>query len=176
MAQQSLTKREPSSREMRRWDPFRELREMQFDMGRLLNQLLGRDTSISELAYSDWIPSVETYRKDNNLVFRLELPGVDPKDVDVSYDENTSHLIIKGERKAEKDMKDENVIYRELAYGSFERRFILPDGVKSEQLKAKFTNGILEIKVPVPEAAKPKKIEVEAVQPSEGEKPVKKAA
>lgn len=107
-----------------------------------------------------WMPSVESYIKDSKLVFKAELPGVDPKDLDVSITDR--ELIIKGERKAEKGTKDENYDYREISYGSFERRFVLPEGVKTEELKAKFSNGILEITVPAPTIIKARKIEVEA--------------
>jgi HSP20 family protein len=98
------------------------------------------------------------------------------KEVDVTIDENARQLIIKGERKTEKGAKDEDYIYRELAYGSFERRFALPEGINTEQVKAKFTNGILEITVPAPAMSKPKKIEIETPKLVEGEAAVKKAA
>jgi HSP20 family protein len=160
---------------MRRWDPFGELREIQREMDRLYDRFLGKEMPVPEMGYGEWMPLVESYVKGNNLVFKCELPGVDPKDVDVSFDENIHHLIIKGERKAEKDMKEEDYVYRELTYGSFERRFTLPEGVKTDQLKAKFTNGILEITVPVPAITKAKKIEIETPKLAE-EAAVKKAA
>ena len=163
-------------RAMRRWDPFSELREMQHDMDRLFGRFLGRDMLVSETGYGEWMPSVESYTKGNDLVFKCELPGIDPKDVDVTLDENARQLIIKGERKTEKGEKDEDYIYREFAYGSFERRLALPEGVKTEQVKAKFTNGILEITVPAPAMSKPKKIEIETPKLVEGETAVKKAA
>jgi HSP20 family protein len=159
-----------------RGDPFSELREIQRDMERLYDRFLGKELAVSDIGYGEWMPLVESYVKDNNLVFKCELPGVDPKDVDVSFDENTHQLIVKGERKMEKDAKDENYIYRELAYGSFERRFTLPDGVKTDQVKAKFTNGILEITVPAPAISKVKKIEIEAPKLVGGEAAIKKAA
>jgi HSP20 family protein len=161
---------------MRRWDPFSEMREMQRDMDRLFDRFLGRDISIPETRIGELMPLVESYMKGNDLVFKCELPGVDPKEVDVSFDENTHQLIIKGERKQEKGTKDEDYIYRELAYGAFERRFTLPEGVKTDQLKAKFTNGILEITVPAPAISRPKKIEIETPKLIEGEAAVKKAA
>ncbi len=85
-------------------------------------------------------------------------------------------LIIKGERRQEKGAKDEDYIYRELAYGNFERRFTLPEGVKTDQVKAKFTNGILEVTIPVPAISRPKKIEIETPKLVEGATTVKKAA
>ncbi len=163
-------------RAMRRWDPFSELREMQHDMDRLFERFLGRDIGTAEGGTGAWMPSVESYAKGNDLVLKCELPGVDPKDVDVSVDENTRQLIIKGERKTEKGTKEEDYIYRELSYGSFERRFTLPEGVKTDQLKAKFTNGILELTMPGAAVSKPKKIEIETPKVIEGETADKKAA
>ena len=159
-----------------RWDPWTELREMQREMDRLFDRVMGRETQASEKGYTEWMPTVESYMKGKDLVFKCELPGVDPKDVDVSFDEKTGQLIIKGERKQETDTKEEDYLYKEFTYGSFERRFALPEGVKTDDLKAKYVNGILEITVPAPELPKAKKIEIETPKMIEGEKPVKKAA
>jgi HSP20 family protein len=162
-------------RVMRRWDPMDEMRLMQREMDRLFNRFLGAEPR-GERSAAIWMPSIESYTKDNQLVFKAELPGVDPKDLDVSITDR--ELIIKGERKAEKEAKEENYLYREINYGSFERRFALPEGVKTDDLKAKFSNGILEITVPAPALVKGRKIEIEA--PKEEKKPietgVKKAA
>ncbi len=168
-----LTRRDPF-KEMSRWDPFNVLREMRHEMDRLYDRFLGKEIPLSEMGYGEWMPLVESYMKDNNLVFKCERPGVNPKDVDVSLDENTHQLVIKGERKMEKDTKEEDYIYRELDYGSFERRFTLPEGAKTDQLKAKFADGILEITMPAPAISKVKKIEIEA--PKAGESAAKKAA
>jgi HSP20 family protein len=161
---------------MRRRDPFSELRELQYDMDRLFDQFLGKEISSADLGHGAWMPSVETYKKGNDLVFRCELPGIDSKDVDVSYDENTHQLVIKGARKTDKDIKEEDYLYKEFAYGCFERRFTLPEGVKTDQLKAKCNNGILEITVPAPAVSKAKKIEIETPKAVEGEVAMKKAA
>jgi HSP20 family protein len=107
----------------------------------------------------NWTPSVESYIKDGQLVFKAELPGVDPKDLDVSITDR--ELVIKGERKQEKGAKEENYAYREISYGSFERHFVLPEGVKTEELKAKFNNGILEVTVPAPQISEARKVEIE---------------
>jgi HSP20 family protein len=175
MGMKSLTQWDPFK--AMHWDPFNELREMQRDMDRLFDRFSGRDIAVSETAHGEWMPLVESYMKGNDLVFKCELPGVDPKDVDASFDEKTHQLIIKGERKQEKSTKDEDYIYREFAYGNFERRFTLPEGVKTDQLKAKYTNGILEITVPAPAVSKAKKIEIETPKILEEEAAsVKKAA
>lgn len=157
-------------RTMTRWDPFEEVRSMQHEMDRLFNRFLGR--GITTEGSTLWMPLVESYTKDNTLVFKAELPGVDPKDLDVSVTDR--ELVIKGERKAEKDTKEESYLYHEINYGSFERRFLLPEGCKTEDLKAKFANGILEITVPAPVITKGRKIEVEA--PKEEKKQIETAA
>ena len=167
----SLIKLDPF-RLMRKIDPFEELRAMQYDMARIFDQFLDRDSSSAERNSYAWMPRVENFTKDDNLVFRCELPGIDPKDLEVTV---TSHgLTIKGERKSEKDAKDANYQYREIAYGAFERHFELPEGVKTDQMKARFSNGILEVTVPAPTIAKARKIEIEAK--AEEEKDVKKIA
>jgi HSP20 family protein len=174
----SLTRWDPFN-VMKSWDPFDELREMQRGMDRLFDRFFGRmGRDIKPLErIAAWTPSIESYMKEGHLVFKAELPGVDPKDLDVSVVDR--ELVIKGERKAEKGTKDDDYIYREISYGSFERRFLLPEGVKTEDLKAKYTNGILEITVPAPAVAKAHKIEIETPKEAkltEGEAAVKKAA
>ncbi|HUI44796.1 MAG TPA: Hsp20/alpha crystallin family protein [Nitrospirota bacterium] len=142
---------------MRRWEPFDELRSIQHEMDRLFERFMGGEVPGRETGM--WTPLVESYVKDGKLVVRAEIPGVDPKDLDVSMTEH--ELVIKGERKHEKETKEENYAYREIAYGAFERHFALPEGAKADELKAKFTNGILEITVPVPAISKARKIEIE---------------
>ncbi|HXY55295.1 MAG TPA: Hsp20/alpha crystallin family protein [Nitrospirota bacterium] len=174
----SITRWDPFN-VMRSWDPFDELHEMQRGMDRLFDRFfgkMGRDLKPLEHVAA-WTPSIESYMKEGHLVFKAELPGLDPKDLDVSIVDR--ELVIKGERKSEKGAKEEDYIYREITYGSFERRFLLPEGVKTEELKAKYTNGILEITVPAPAVAKARKIEIEAPKGTkvvEGEVAAKKAA
>jgi HSP20 family protein len=155
---------------MRAWDPFDELRLMQRDMDRIFGRVLGEDVP-RELT-SIWTPLVESYTKDGQLVFKAELPGVNAKDLDVSIADR--ELIIKGERKSEKEAKEEDYAYREIAYGSFERHFVLPEGAKTDELKAKFANGVLEISMPAPVIAKARKIEIEA--PKEEKKAIETEA
>ncbi len=161
----SLTRLDPF-RAIGRLDPFEELRTMQHEMDRVFDRIFGRGITEPE---KSWMPSVEGYTKDNNLVFKAELPGVDPKDLDLSVTDR--ELIIKGERKAEERGKEENYIYKEINYGSFERRFSLPEGVRTDDLKAKFANGILEITIPAPSVSMVRKIEIET--PKEEHKVIK---
>ena len=168
----SLTRWDPF-RAIRRLDPFEELRSMQHEMDRWFERVF--ETGTEDENMIRWMPSVESYVKDNQLVFKAELPGVDPKDLDVSITDR--ELIIKGERKADKTENKENYLYREISYGSFERRFVLPEGAKTDDLKARFSNGILEITVPAPSASRARKISIES--PKEEKKlidTVKKAA
>jgi HSP20 family protein len=159
---------------MKQWDPFVDLRLMQHNMDRLFERFLGGEVPGERSTL--WMPSVESYTKDGLLVFKAELPGVDAKDLDVSISER--ELVIKGERKSEKGEKEQNYAYREIVYGSFERRFALPEGVKTDELKAKFTNGILEITMPAPAVTKARKIEIETpkVEKKQIESEAKKAA
>ena len=102
-----------------------------------------------------WMPSVESYAKDGKLEVRVDLPGVDPKDVEISLD--GTQLVIRGERKSERE--DENG-YREVRYGSFERRFTVPKGIDGDKAAARYENGVLALTLPLPEAVKPKRIPV----------------
>ena len=144
-------------RAMRTWDSFEELQTMRHDLDRLFGRVLG--SGVPSERSGIWMPSVESFTKDGKLVFKAELPGMDPKDLDVTITDR--ELVIKGERKEEKGATEESYAYREIAYGSFERRFTLPEGVKSDELKAFFTNGILEITMPAPALSKARKIEIE---------------
>lgn len=168
----SLMKFDPFSM-INRWDPFEDLRRMQREMDRVFDRFLGGETMIVE-GHGFWVPSIESYTKDGNLIYRCELPGIDPKDLDVSVTER--EIVIKGERKETKEAKKENYLSREIAYGTFERHFALPESARTDDVKAKFSNGILEITVPAPASAKARKVEIETTKQLEGETTVKKAA
>lgn len=163
-------------RAMRLLDPFGEMRTMHRELDRLFNRFLGTEREGEERHVGLWMPSIESYTKEGKLFIKAELPGVDPKDLDVTITDR--ELVIKGERKAEKDEKEKDYTYREITYGAFERRFLIPEGVKTEDLKASFANGVLEVAVPVPELPKAKKIEVKIEEPKKLETgtTVKKAA
>jgi len=168
----SLMKFDPF-RMINRWDPFEDLRRMQREMDRVFDRFLGGETMNVE-GHGFWVPSVESYTKDGSLVYRCELPGIDLKDLEVSVTDR--EVVIKGERKESKETKKENYLSREIAYGTFERHFALPEAARTEDVKAKFSNGILEIIMPAPATAKARKVEIETAKQHEGETPVKKAA
>jgi HSP20 family protein len=114
---------------------------------------------------------VESYRQNGTLCIRVALPGVDPKDVDVSVTDQT--LTITGSRKAAHEGVEGNYFQREFAYGSFERSFAIPDGVDAAQVNAKYANGMLEISMPAPELAASKKIESQLDGQAAGQKQIK---
>ncbi len=95
----------------------------------------------------NWLPAVEAFRKEGGYVVRMDMPGVDPKDVEVSVAEDS--LIVKGERKKAKEINEKDYHYQETSYGKFERRLALSKGINRDQVEAHFDNGVLEISVPV---------------------------
>ena len=111
-------------------------------------------------------PAIESYVKDGNLVVRADVPGLEPKDIEVTILGNV--LTVKGERKREQEVKKEDYLHREVSYGAFERRMSLPEGTAVDKVKANFKNGVVEVTVPMAKEAVAKKVPIEA----EGEKKV----
>ena len=120
---------------------------------------------------AEFMPAVECYTKDKQLILKAELPGVDPKAVEVAVVGNM--LTIKGDKREERKIEEENVYFREIARGHFERTFELPEGVKKEHINATFQNGVLEIVLPAVgiEATRKVPIEVQEI----GKKSIKAA-
>jgi len=138
--------------ELVRWNPFEEeLSSWHRDIDDLFGRFFGRP----EPRLTGGLPPMETYRKDGNYVVRFDLPGVDPKDLDVHVEGDL--LTIKAERKAEEKGPE----YRETFYGKFERAVTLPHGVKAEKITARYENGVLELVVPLPVELAGKKIPIE---------------
>jgi HSP20 family protein len=134
------------------------------EMSRLLPSATGPGSSLAPMASARWagwnyLPAVESYTKDGKLFVRAELPGVDPADLQVTLTGNK--LQIMGEKKATREVNETDVHFREIAQGRFERNFTLPEGIRSEQLKARFDNGVLELSIPVPEESQPRKIQID---------------
>jgi HSP20 family protein len=144
-------------REMREWDPFRELT----DWHRGIDDLFSRFMEGGPFEGSAFgrVPALESYKKDGNLVVRLDLPGVEPKEVDISVTGNV--LTIKGERKHKEEVKEGEYTRRETAYGSFERSLALPEGVEADKIKANYEKGVLEISMPIPKQLAEKKVPVQ---------------
>ena len=122
-------------------------------------QLFG-DSADEAAPAAAWFPAAEGRLEDGTYVIQFALPGVDPKEVQVSVMDNV--LTVKGERKANHDPTDQNYFVREVTYGAFQRRMALPEGVDAARVEAKYANGMLEVRVPAPRVATPTMIEVTA--------------
>jgi HSP20 family protein len=137
-----------------RWSPWQELESMHRQLSRLLDETpVGLTGEAGE-----WVPTVDIRETDDALLLQVELPGIEKKDVHLEVRDDV--LTISGERRYEKDVKEENVHRIERAYGKFSRSFSLPSNVDAEKVDAKMKNGVLEIRLPKCESAKPKAITI----------------
>jgi HSP20 family protein len=152
-------------RRLRRFDPFEMVEEMQEEMARFWSQAwpfgprpLFRP--LRRLAPTIWMPSTDVYEKDGNLVVKAELPGMKKEDIEVTLDQGD--LVIRGERKAESEVTEEDYYRLERSYGSFYRRLPLGFHVTAEQIAASYHDGVLEVRIPKPKQEQPqaKKIPV----------------
>jgi HSP20 family protein len=143
-----------------RWEPIRDLLSLQERMNRLFNeQYRGSSQPEDEWALGgSWAPAVDIYEEGHDIVLKAELPGVDPKDVDIRLENNV--LSLRGQRKAENDVKKESYHRVERSYGTFSRSFTLPTVVDQSAIKAEVKDGILKVVLPKREEAKPKQIEI----------------
>jgi HSP20 family protein len=148
-------------RTIARWEPFRGVTTLQDQINRLFSETVGRTGEESSL--SAWAPSVDIYETEQELVVKADLPAVDPKDLDIRVENNI--LTIRGERKFEKKVNEENYLRVERSYGSFARSFTLANTVNSEAIKADYQNGVLTLTIPKREEAKPKQIKVNVATP-----------
>ena len=126
--------------------------------GRFFGQMSG-ESGQPPAEWPTWTPAVEGREEDGQWVIRVALPGVDPKDVEVALVQ--SQLTIKGQRKQAGETQQDNYFARELTYGAFERSFTMPEGVDPAKINARYTNGILEVRVPKPVAEAPRKVAIE---------------
>ena len=141
-----------------KWEPRRSLTRSFFDDFFNMMETPGRGRR-SWLDGGMWAPAVDLIDKKDKLVAKVELPGVEKKDIKLSL--NDSNLIIQGEMKKDEETEKEDYYYRERVYGNYSRAISLPNEVDKEQIKAKFKNGILEITMPKKPEVKPKEINIE---------------
>ena len=142
-----------------RWEPFGDLLATQGRFNRLFNETFSRAFGDGgELTQTGWLPAVDVYETDQNVVLKAEMPGVDPKNVEIRVEDGT--LYLKGERKFEKEVKEENYHRVERSYGSFTRSFALPSSVDAEKATAEYKDGVLTLTLPKKEEAKPKTIKI----------------
>lgn len=141
-----------------RWDPFREFSTLQDRMNRLFRESYGPEGREETLNNTSFAPPVDVYEDEHSVNLKIEVPGIDEKDVDVRIENNV--LTVHGERKFEKEEKQENFRRVERQYGSFTRTFTLPTTVDAEKVSANYDKGILKIALPKKAEAKPKQIKV----------------
>jgi HSP20 family protein len=133
------------------------------DLRHRVNQMFGNmpypaAADNSETGQWSWNPVVDIYDKDDSIVIKAELPGVEKKDI--SIDVKDRLLTLRGERSTEKEVKEESYYRRERSYGSFQRAFSLPVDVDADKIEATYADGLLKIEIPKPEKQKPKQITV----------------
>ena len=142
-----------------RWDPFREFTALQERMNRLVrDQYRAEGGSDESLTTTNFAPPVDVYEDEHSITLKIEVPGIDEKDIDVRIENNT--LAVRGERKFEKEEKEENFRRVERQYGSFTRSFTLPSSVDPGQVSANYDQGVLKISLAKKAEAKPKQIKV----------------
>jgi HSP20 family protein len=136
--------------------PFRGQATLQDQINRLFNDAFERTEQESNL--TSWAPAVDIYENEHELVVKADLPGVESKDLDIRVENNI--LTIRGERKFDKKLNEDNYLRVERAYGSFSRSFSLANSVNADGIKADYQNGVLTLNLPKREEAKPKQIKV----------------
>jgi HSP20 family protein len=141
-----------------RWDPFRDLVTLREKMNRLFEDAVTSRGEQKDLITSAWAPAVDIYEDENQLVLTAEIPGIEEKDVEIKLEDNM--LSIQGERKMEKETKEENYHRLERAYGSFYRSFTLPNYIDQDKIHAEHENGVLKITMPKKPELKPRKVKI----------------
>jgi HSP20 family protein len=144
-----------------RWDPFRDVMTLQERMNHLFDHALSRTHADDKegLTASMWSPSVDIFETPDSIVMKAELPGVSRDNIDIQVQDNT--LTLKGERKFEHEVKEENYLRVERSYGAFQRTFNLPTGVQQGKIRAVFKDGVLEVTMPKAEEPKPTQVKID---------------
>lgn len=143
----------------KRGNPWNEFMEIQNEMNRLFESTFGTSRERSGLISSDFLPAVDVLRNEEHILVRADLPGVSKQDIELSV--LNGRLFIRGEKTHEHEEKEQTAHRRERFYGRFERVIDLPAPVISDQIKAKFTDGVLEIMAPISDDARPRRIAVD---------------
>ena len=143
------------------WDPWRELSTFERQMNDLFSRVQRQPFNRTGFA-----PLLDAFHRDNALVVRVELPGINPNDVQLELTDNV--LVIRGERQHEGHVEEGSWVRRERSYGAFERQIVLPDGTDPETITANFDLGVLEVTIPHPKAVEPKKVQIQVGAPANG--------
>jgi HSP20 family protein len=157
----AFSRKEVTQMAIVRWDPFRDVTTLQERMNRLFDQALSRTRMDDEegLTASMWSPAVDIFETHDSIVMKAELPGVSRENIDIHVEDNT--LTLKGERRFEREVKEENYLRIERSYGAFQRAFNLPTGVQQDKIRAVFKDGVLEVTMPKAEETKPKQVKID---------------
>jgi HSP20 family protein len=159
MTMMMLTKWQPRNRVVRTWDPFAELEGFR----RLFDQpfaSLFQDSPLSAgTTAGEWRPLMDVAETKEGFSVKVEIPGVKQEEIQIAVEDNT--LTVKGERKHEAETSEEGYRRIERSHGAFERAILLPSTVDADRIKATYTNGVLEIRLPKKEEAKPRTVKVE---------------
>jgi HSP20 family protein len=142
-----------------RWNPLSEVSVLQNQMNRLFETAVHGWSGESN-GTTNWVPATDIYESENELIVNLDLPGIDPKMVDVHVENNV--LTIRGERRFEQNQNKDNYHRVERSYGTFARSFTLSTYVDADKIRATYKAGVLSITLPKAEAAKPKRIQIAA--------------
>jgi HSP20 family protein len=148
-----------------RWEPFRELAALQNEMGRWMSQFGA--TPGGNGHSSTWLPPVDVWETEGELVLSFDLPGIDEEKISVELDDNV--LTVSGERTKTDEHSSERFYRFERRYGTFQRSVTLPSGIDESKIKAGYESGVLEVRIPKPEEAKPKRIQIGDRGPIEGD-------
>ncbi len=150
---------------LEKWNPSRELQRLRQEF----DDLFEHRGVFNEWQSRGLRPAVESFVDGDNLTIRIELPGVDPEDVDVKVAGGV--LTVKGTREEKHEARKRDFFRREFRYGSFDRAIILPEGMKAEDLKATYRDGVLELTAPMPKEALPKEVKVQIQTGGDAKKP-----
>jgi HSP20 family protein len=134
-----------------RWEPFAELGELRSRFDRIFGEL-------ADGTESEWRPAIDVVRDDGNLVIRADVPGIKPDEVKIEVEDGI--LTVSGEHRETKEEKDKSFLRRERRYGSFSRSMALPEGVEAKKIKAKTSDGIVEVTIPLPEKPEKQKLQI----------------
>jgi HSP20 family protein len=159
---------------LEKWNPSTELDRLRHEFDHLLERFgVEYGGPLREVQTGAIRPAIESYVDDGKFTVRVELPGVDPENVEVSVAGGI--LTVKGKREEKHETRKRDFFRRELRYGSFERSITLPEGIKAEDLKATYHNGVLELTAPMPQEALPKAVKVQiqhgGAKKPDGERP-----
>jgi HSP20 family protein len=155
-----LERWQPRVQSLTRWDPFAEMADLRREMDHIFGEFFGRTPSSMAATEAMWSPLVDIHETKDSFLLMAELPGVKQEDVEVSVEGDT--LTLKGERKREAEVKEDQYHRIERSYGRFERSILLPSVVDPNRVKATYRDGVLEIQLPKKEEAKPKAVKIEA--------------